>query len=168
MPYNVEYGSLKFRAAFFEFKQTHPSDVSGMPGRGDTQITMRLWVISGDDYNMESKVRTALFEYANFYRGDDKNVPQLLSVEVELNLGEGKHRYTIDNAWLESYKEFQETTYAPDFTEVTLKRLEPNTTERIRADVVKGEASAEVRMELLFRGFIQEGKGSGIESVAAK
>ncbi len=165
MAYNVEFGDLKFRASFFEFKQMHPSDVAGMPGRGDTQITLRLWVISGDDYNMETEVRTALFEHANFYRGDEMNQPQLLTLEVELNLGEGKHMYTIDNAWLESYEEFQETTYAPDFTEVTLKRLEPNTTERIRAEVRKGETSAELRMELLFRGFVEDGKGSAIEEL---
>ena len=163
MAYKVTFGDLSFKASFFDIQHSHAGDTWGMPGAIDTQISVRLWVISSDTVNIDSNTRQALFEYANWFRGDDRNKPEVLTVEVELNNQEGSHKYTVENAWLRYFSEYQETTYGPDTVDIIVPRVDPGETPRAAGIVERGEVSTHIRIELLFLGFIDRDQGSRLE-----
>jgi hypothetical protein len=162
MAYKVTYGDLSFKAAFFDVQHQHSGDTWGMPGTVDTQVTIRVWVLSSDSSNLDNNTRIALFEHSNWFRGDEKNEAQVLTLDVDLGKS-GSHKYTVENAWIKSYSEYQETTYGPDRVEVIVPRVDPGETPTAKGDVIKGEVSAHNRLELLFVGYIDADQGSRIE-----
>lgn len=160
--YEVNFGGQKFKASWFEFQLFHPSDNSGMPGKRETRMTLRVWVRSSLEDCLDPGVRKELFKHANFHRGDTYNEPQTLTITVRRAAGGTPHTYTLSHAWLESYFEYQAEPRDNDYVVIEVKTPEPGQQLYAEGKVQPGETQPELRMELYFRGFMADNAGSAI------